>query len=60
MLQTHLSTLQKKHRDLDEKIALEQARPVFDTGRIKHYKLEKLNIKRTISRLEREHHAPPH
>lgn len=61
MLQNHLATLHKKHRDLDTRILREAGRPVQDTGRIKHYKLEKLHLKRTIARLEREHgHMPPH
>ena len=42
MLDTHLATLQKKHSGLDDKIRLELARPVTDTGRIRQFKLEKL------------------
>lgn len=54
MLDTHLATLQKKHSGLDDKIRLELARPVTDTGRIRHYKLEKLQLKERIERLRRD------
>lgn len=54
MLDTHLATLQKKHRGLDDKIRQELTRPVTDTGRIKHYKLEKLQIKERIGHLRRD------
>lgn len=59
MLQNHLATLQKKHRALDARIAGEMIRPVQDTGRIKHYKLEKLQLKREIARLSRDERTPP-
>ncbi len=54
MLDTHLATLQKKHRTLETKIDQEARRPVTDTGRIRHYKLEKLQLKERIERLRRE------
>lgn len=53
MLDTHLATLQKKHRVLEAKIHQEMLRPVTDTGRIKHYKLEKLQLRERIERLRR-------
>jgi hypothetical protein len=53
-MHSHLAALNRKHTALDQKIRQEMARPVFDTGRIKYYKLEKLNIKREITRLSRE------
>lgn len=53
-MHTHLVALNKKHSTLEHKIEQEMRRPVTDTGRIKHYKLEKLHIKRQISRLAKE------
>ena len=54
MLNAHLATLQKKHHGLQAKIDREQQRPVLDTGRIRHYKLEKLQLKERIERLRRD------
>ena len=54
MLDTHLATLQKKHSGLDDKIRLELARPVTDTGRIRQFKLEKMQLKERIERLRRD------
>ncbi len=54
MLDAHLATLQKKHRGLDAKIDQELRRPVTDTGRIRHFKLEKLQLKERIERLRRD------
>ncbi len=54
MLDAHLATLQKRHSSLDAKIEQELRRPVTDTGRIKHYKLEKLQLKEKIARLRRD------
>lgn len=56
-MHTHLAALNKKHSALDHKIQQEMNRPVFDTGRIKHYKLEKLQIKRQIARLTKDETA---
>lgn len=54
MFDTHLATLQKKHQSLDAKIHQELQRPVLDTGRIRHYKLEKLHLKERMERLRRD------
>ncbi len=54
MLNSHLTTLEKKHHGLQAKIDHEQRRPVLDTGRIRHYKLEKLQLKERIERLKRD------
>lgn len=54
MLNSHLATLEKKHHGLQARIDHEQRRPVIDTGRIRQFKLEKLQLKDRIERLRRD------
>lgn len=54
MLNSHLATLEKRHHGLQARIDHEQRRPVLDTGRIRQFKLEKLQLKDRIERLRRD------
>ncbi len=51
-VQTHLAELSAKHRRLEKKIADELARPAADVRKVSLWKLEKLNLKDQIARLE--------
>ena len=45
---TRLKVLLRRHRDLDDRIDMEQARPWSDTGRLKQLKLERLRLRDAI------------
>tara|TARA_B100001540_G_C15323979_1_gene424976 strand:+ start:172 stop:339 length:168 start_codon:yes stop_codon:yes gene_type:complete len=51
-LKGRISELASKHRQLDQKIAEEQKRPMADTLRIKDLKRRKLKIKEELQFLE--------
>ena len=52
-LKNHLKVLEKKHRDLDEKIVILEDEH-FSNEMISPFKLEKLRLKREIERLQQE------
>ena len=52
-LKNHLKVLEKKHRDLDEKIIVLEDEH-FSNEMISPFKLEKLRLKREIERLQQK------
>jgi len=50
-VETHVSSLARKHADLDRLVAQETARPIPNTLRLTELKREKLKIKEEIERL---------
>lgn len=53
-LMTHLVELSEKHRQLEQMISDELARPASDDAKIRRWKSEKLKLKDTIERLRSE------
>jgi hypothetical protein len=52
-LKNHLKVLEKKHRDLDEKIIILEDEH-FSNEMISPFKLEKLRLKREIEKLQQQ------
>lgn len=50
-VETHVTSLERRHADLDRLVQLEAARPVPDSLRMTELKREKLRIKEEIERL---------
>lgn len=50
-LESRLATLRNRHAMLDEKIRVEQGRPLPDTQTLSRMKLDKLHLKEEIDRL---------
>jgi hypothetical protein len=50
-VETHVSSLARKHADLDRLVEQETARPIPNTLRLTELKREKLKIKEEIERL---------
>jgi len=59
-LRSRLSTLRRRHRDLDERIAAEHQRPLPDLIRLKRLKKERLGLKDaiTVTRMILSRHQP--
>jgi hypothetical protein len=53
-LMTHLVELSEKHRQLEQKISEERARPAADENKIQRWKSEKLKLKDAMERLRQE------
>ena len=48
VLSSRIDALRRRHRELDDKVSLEQQRPVPDTGRLQTLKRERLSLKDAI------------
>ncbi|HYD70549.1 YdcH family protein [Azospirillum sp.] len=52
-LESRIDSLRTRHAALDEKIRLEQTRPLPDSQALARWKLDKLHVKEEIDRLAR-------
>jgi hypothetical protein len=52
-LDSHLSQLERKHRELEQEIEAELHRPAWDAIRITELKRRKLSLKDKIHRIQR-------
>jgi len=55
-LQAHLAELRDRHRELDSEIEVAMRHPAIDDLEIKTLKRRKLQLKETISRLDKKTH----
>lgn len=54
-IESHVATLNAKHAEIEDNIALEETRPCPDTIRLMQLKKQKLRLKEELSRFSTRH-----